>query len=65
MAGEDDALAKVSPLLEIAGNWGGFLAYPDESITGRLRQHEKTGAAIGHRRLCGTSGGTVFAYAAR
>ena len=47
MAGKDDRLVKVSPLLEIAGNWGEFLAYPDESVTDRLRQHEKTGRPLG------------------
>ena len=47
MAGEDDTLVKVSPLLGIAGNWGEFLAYSDESVTGRLRQQEKTGRPLG------------------
>jgi len=47
MEGKDDILVKVLPLLEIVGDWNDFLAYPEESITDRLRQHEKTGRPLG------------------
>jgi len=47
MEGKDDILVKVSPLLEIVGDWKDFLSYPDETITNRLRQHEKTGRPLG------------------
>ena len=47
MKGKDDILVKASPLLKIAGDWQDFLEYPDEVVTARLRQHEKTGRPLG------------------
>jgi putative transposase len=47
LEGKDDALVKVSPMLEIVGNWREFLAYPDEETTDRIRQHERTGRPLG------------------
>ena len=47
MEGKDDILVKALPLLKIAGDWHDFLEYPDEAVTDRLRQHEKTGRPLG------------------
>jgi putative transposase len=47
LAGHDDQLVTVSPLLEMAGDWKRFLSEPDEEDTDRIRKHERTGRALG------------------
>ena len=47
-AGEDDGLVKAAPLLEMAGDWGGFLAeWPTEAETEQFRRHARTGRPLG------------------
>jgi putative transposase len=48
LAGKDDQLVKVAPLLEMAGDWRLFLAGAgeDEQIND-LRKHERTGRPLG------------------
>jgi putative transposase len=44
----DDALVKVSPLLEMVGSWRRLLSSAvGEEELGRLRQHERTGRPLG------------------
>ena len=48
LAGVDDGLAKVAPLLDMVGDWRSFLAggfSADEHTT--LRTHERTGRPLG------------------
>lgn len=45
--GSDDILVKVSPLLQIAGDWRLFLTRPDEEDAKKIRAHERTGRALG------------------
>lgn len=45
--GKDDILAKVFPLLEIAGDWKLFLFDADEADAEKIRRHERTGRALG------------------
>ena len=48
LAGKDDDLAKVSPLLEIVGNWNDFLTEDiSEQERESLRQHERSGRPLG------------------
>ena len=48
LAGRDDALAQVAPLLERAGDWQAFLqAGLDEPTLETLRGHERTGRPLG------------------
>ena len=52
LAGRDDRLVKVSPLLELAGDWRKLLASglrPEEAEV--VRQHERTGRPLGHDRF--------------
>ena len=50
LAGRDDTLVKVAPLLEMVGNWNKFLAVPDAADLGdRLRRHENTGRPLGNQ----------------
>jgi putative transposase len=48
LAGEDDQLAKVEPLLAIVGNWGEFLSLSDEEELKLLRRHERSGRPLGN-----------------
>ena len=48
LAGEDDQLAKVEPLLVIVGNWGEFLSLSDEEELKLLRRHERSGRPLGN-----------------
>jgi putative transposase len=52
MEGCDDALAVVSPLLEIVNDWQGFLAggISDEEYK-TLRKHERTGRPLGNTKF--------------
>lgn len=48
LAGEDDQLAKVEPLLAIVGNWREFLSLSDEEELKLLRRHERSGRPLGN-----------------
>jgi putative transposase len=45
--GHDDDLVKVSPLLQIVGDWKRFLREPDKEDASKIRGHERTGRALG------------------
>lgn len=48
MSGYDDQLVKVSPLLEIIGDWRAFLsAGEDDQKVKEIRRHENTGRLLG------------------
>jgi putative transposase len=48
ISGRDDVLVRVSPLLEIVGDWDGFLS-PEEGKEGEeIRRHERTGRPLGN-----------------
>jgi len=52
VAGKDDRLVRVAPLLEMCGEWREFLAEglsPEEAET--LRRHERTGRPLGNERF--------------
>jgi putative transposase len=48
LAGKDDQLVKVAPLLAIIGDWGAFLnsAMPEEELSD-IRHHTRTGRPLG------------------
>jgi putative transposase len=48
LTNRDDELVKVAPLLELAGDWGLFLAGTGvEEQTNAIRKHERTGRPLG------------------
>ena len=48
LKGRDNALVRVEPLLELAGNWGKFLSQPiQQEIARKLQAHERTGRPLG------------------
>lgn len=47
VAGKDDVLVKVSPLLEMVGGWRRFLADAADEDADNIRRHERTGRALG------------------
>ena len=48
LAGEDDELVRVNPLLEIVGNWKEFLGrISKEEEVKKIRRHERTGRPLG------------------
>ena len=47
LMGKDDQLVKVTPLLEIAGDWNLFLAAPEAEHLRKIRKHENTGRPLG------------------
>ena len=52
LAGKDDGLVRVRPLLELVPRWGRHLsADPDEETVRRLRRHEGTGRPLGGERF--------------
>ena len=52
LAGKDDGLVRVRPLLELVPRWGRYLsADPDEETVRRLRRHEGTGRPLGGERF--------------
>jgi REP-associated tyrosine transposase len=53
LAGEDDQLAKVEPLLAIVGNWREFLSLSDEEELKLLRRHERSGRPLGNDNFVG------------
>lgn len=48
MSGRDDVLVKVSPLLEIVGDWRGFLSTEEGKEMEAIRRHERTGRPLGN-----------------
>lgn len=54
LAGTDDILVKAAPLLEMAGDWRGFLADVDDEEREKLRRHERTGRALGDEAFLDT-----------
>lgn len=48
LAGEDDLLVKVSPLLAMVGNWRRFLSLSEEDEITLLHRHERTGRPLGN-----------------
>jgi putative transposase len=52
VAGRDDALVKVKPLLARAEDWKELLRLPEDAATAEeLRQHERTGRPLGDARF--------------
>lgn len=47
LAGNDDALVKVKPLLELVGDWRGFLTLTNEEELAVLKRHERSGRPLG------------------
>lgn len=48
LAGNDDGLVRVAPLLERVNDWRAFLAGPTHGTTAELLQHhERTGRPLG------------------
>lgn len=47
LAEKDDGLVKVSPLLEIVGDWKTFLAGANEDLLNDIRKHERSGRPLG------------------
>ena len=48
ISGQDDALVKAKPLIEIVGDWRDFLSgNSNKKNEGLIRCHERTGRAIG------------------
>ena len=43
LAGKDDGLVKVLPLLEMVGDWKTFLAGANEELLNDIRKHERSG----------------------
>jgi len=54
VAGKDDGLVTVAPMLEMVREWRAFLAAPDEPpILCDLRKHATTGRPLGDERFVG------------
>lgn len=52
LAGQDDSLVKVAPLLEMAGDWRQFLLEsPADDMMNELRKHERTGRPLGREHF--------------
>jgi putative transposase len=47
LAGLDDKLVKVAPLLEMAGDWKLFLSAATDEEMERIRRHERSGRPLG------------------
>ncbi len=47
LAGNDDQLVKVKPLLDIVSDWKGFLGLTDEEELALLKKHERSGRPLG------------------
>ena len=47
LAGKDDGLVKVLPLLEMVGDWKTFLAGANEELLNDIRKHERSGRPLG------------------
>jgi putative transposase len=44
---KDDNLVKVSPLLDMVGDWRMFLSHANDEDADKIRRHERTGRALG------------------
>ena len=51
LAGEDDKLVKVEPLLSIVGNWREFLSLSEEDEVKLFRRHERSGRPLGEENF--------------
>jgi len=47
LAGKDDGLVKVKPMLDRAGDWAALLASGDQALFDDIRMHERTGRPLG------------------
>lgn len=47
LMGKDDGLVKVSPLLEMVGDWKTFLTGANEDLLNDIRKHERNGRPLG------------------
>ncbi len=47
LAGQDDELVRVDPLLSMVGDWKNFLAEEKEEPLNAIRKHERTGRPLG------------------
>ena len=47
LAGVNDLLVTVRPLLEMVGNWKSFLALSEEDALSLLKKHERSGRPLG------------------
>ena len=47
LAGKDDQLVKVKPLLDIVSDWQSFLTLTDEEELSLLKKHERSGRPLG------------------
>lgn len=47
LAGQDDQLVKVEPLLAMFGNWKNFLSLPPDDEVSMFRKHERSGRPLG------------------
>lgn len=47
LAGHDDQLVKVEPLLAMFGNWKNFLSLPPDDEISMFRKHERSGRPLG------------------
>lgn len=47
IAGEDDQLTRVGPLLDMVGNWKSFLSLSPEDEVVEFKKHERTGRPLG------------------
>lgn len=47
LAGQDDLLARVEPLLAIIPDWKGFLSLSSEEELSAMRKHERSGRPLG------------------
>jgi putative transposase len=53
LAGLDDQLVKVAPLLEMAGDWKLFLEAATEEEMEKIRRHERSGRPLGSESFIG------------
>jgi len=51
LAGEDDELVKVKPMLDRISNWPELLASGDQALFDAVRMHERSGRPLGEERF--------------
>jgi putative transposase len=51
LAGLDDKLVKVAPLLEMVGDWKVFLGAATDEEMEKIRRHERSGRPLGSERF--------------
>lgn len=54
LAGTDDRLVKVGPLLSMVGDWCAFLVMPEEQEVELLQRHERSGRPLGQESFVET-----------